>query len=335
MFDDFFAQAHGLTMRGVPFATATVVRAEKPTSGKPGDKAIVTLDGVMVGWIGGSCAQPTVVMEAQRAIADDQSRLIRLSPDPENENAPDGVQVVRMTCYSGGTLDVYIEPQQPRPHLVVVGHLPVAQALAHLGHAMRYRVTAVVPSGEGTAMEHADAVTSDLSALGTGVTPLTFIVIATHGNDDESAAEQALRGGASYVGLVASRKRGDQLRTALSERGLDDNAIARLRAPAGLDLGARRGDEIALSIMAEVVQHRRGVDALTWTPEPASCCGSRATEEAASTTTTDPVCGMAVRVEGARHTHLHAGTRYAFCCAGCLERFASAPASFVEATSPT
>ncbi len=335
MFDDFFAQADALTKRGVPFATAIVVRAEKPTSGKPGDKAIVTLDGVMMGWIGGSCAQPTVVREAQRAIADDQSRLIRLSPDPENENAPDGVQVVRMTCYSGGTLDVYIEPQHPRPHLLVVGHLPVAQAMAHLGRALHYRVTAIVPSGEGAAMNHADEVTSDLAALETTSTPLTFIVVATHGQDDEVAVEHALSSGAPYVALVASRKRGDQVRATLAERGVDARTLARLRAPAGLDIGARRGDEIALSIMAEVVEHRRGIEALEWTPEPASaspCCDAKS-PDADAVEATDPVCGMSVPIADAGHAHLHDDRTYYFCCAGCRERFAADPVPFLETAS--
>ena len=279
MFDDFFAKAQELTRAGVPFATATVVRAEKPTSGKPGDKAIVTLDGVMAGWIGGSCAQPTVVQEARRALADDKSRLIRLSPDPEAEAArglPEGVQVVPMTCYSGGTLDVYIEPQQPRPHLLIVGHLPVAQALAHLGRAMAFRVTAVVPSGEAAAMDHADEVTSGLEALDEA-TPLTYVIVATHGHDDERALERALAGGAPYVGLIASPKRGAQVRQSLADAGVSEDALARFKAPAGLDIGARRGDEIALSIMAEVVQHRRRIEELSWPQgSQGSCCSEAA-----------------------------------------------------------
>jgi xanthine dehydrogenase accessory factor len=143
MFDEFFAKAHDLVRAGVPFVTATVVRAEKPTSGKPGDKAIITVDGVMHGWIGGSCAQPTVIKEAMRVMAADRSRLIRLSPDPDQLASEDGVVDVPMTCYSGGTLEIFLEPQQPRPRLLIVGDLPIAQALAQLGQAMNYHVIAV------------------------------------------------------------------------------------------------------------------------------------------------------------------------------------------------
>lgn len=337
MFDDFFAKAEELRKQGVPFATATVVRAEKPTSGKPGDKAIITLDGVMTGWIGGSCAQPTVVREAQRALADDRGRLIRLSPDPENEPPVDGVEVCPMTCYSGGTLDVYIEPQQPKPELRIVGHLPVAQALAHLGKAMSYRVVAIVPSGEGAAMVHADEVTADLKAIAAPAGPLTSIVVATHGHDDERALEYALDSGASYVGLISSPKRADSVRRYLKVCGYDAKSLDRLSAPAGLDIGSQRGDEIALSIMAEIVQHRRGLEDFDW-PTPvvvdaettvettAPATADTATADAA--TAVDPVCGMNVTIDGAEHVHTIDDDTWYFCCGGCRAAFASEPEKY-------
>ena len=115
MYDEFFAKAHELMEAGQPFVTATVVRAERPTSGKPGDKAIVTIDGVMHGWVGGSCAQPTVIQESLRALTDDTCRLIRLSTDPAKQIPRDGLLDMSMTCFSGGTLEIYIEPQRPKP----------------------------------------------------------------------------------------------------------------------------------------------------------------------------------------------------------------------------
>lgn len=328
MFDDFFEKAHALIRDGVPFATATVVRAERPTSGKPGDKAIVTLDGVMHGWIGGSCAQPTVVREARRAIADDRARLIRLSPDPEREPPADGVEICRMTCYSGGTLDVYIEPQPPRPRLVVVGHLPTARALVHLGKAMHYRVTAVTPPGEEAAMAHADAVETDLGSLENHASPLTYVVVATHGNEDEEATARALASGAPYVALVASPKRADKIRRYLRLCGHDDDHLGRLRAPAGLDIGARRGDEIALSIMAEIVQHRRAAEAFDW-PQLAQS----AAVSPPPGTAVDPVCGMRVDPDAGRPTRTHADTVYHFCCEGCAGAFAADPETFLAPTA--
>ncbi len=316
MYDEYFKNAHDLIAAGKPFATAVVVRAEKPTSAKPGDRALVTLDGVMHGWIGGSCAQPTVVEVALEAMRDGRSRLVRLSPEPGLSDLPEGIEEVPMTCFSGGTLDVFIEPHRPRPQLLIVGSLPVAQSLAHLGRAMNYQVTAVDPTG-GEAMNHADRVVEDLSELPSLVTPLTFLVVATHGEYDESALAAALETDVPYVGLVAGRTRGRAVLEALRENGLGEDALARIKFPAGLDIGARRGDEIALSIMAEIIQTLRGLEGVQWHSDDVSAVGPGSA--------TDPVCGMTVRMEGARHTHEHDGQTYYFCCEGCRARFATEP----------
>jgi len=258
MYDEYFHKAAELLEQGRPFATATVVRAQAPTSGKPGDRAIVTLEGVMYGWIGGSCAQPSVVREARRAIVEDRSRLVRLSPTPGLDPLPPGMVEVAMTCFSGGTIEVYIEPQQPRPRLIVVGHLPVAQALIHLGKALAYRVIAVAAPDERAAVAHADEVLESTREIGPWVTPLTFVVVATHGYGDEEALADALRSNAPYVGLVASPRRARSVRDNLAPMGIPADRMAMLRAPVGLDIQARRGDEIALSIMAQITAIRRG-----------------------------------------------------------------------------
>lgn len=342
MFDHYFQQAETLRQQGVPFATATVVRAERPTSGKPGDRAIVTVDGVMHGWIGGSCAQPTVVREALRALADDRSRLVRLSPDPEHEDAPEGVEVCKMTCYSGGTIDIFIEPQPPQPQLRIAGHLPVARALARLGKELGYRVSAVVQPGEQASMAHADEVSTNWKDLAESATPLTFIVVATHGEADEEALEYAFESGARYVGLIASPKRAGSVRSYLKLRGIKkDELEQRLHAPAGLDLGARRGDEIALSILAEIIQIRRAADDFDWPAVAAEgdvasegnaegACEVEEVEKAI-----DPVCGMEVVVEGARHVAEHEGATFYFCCGGCVAAFTAEPAKYLEATPST
>jgi xanthine dehydrogenase accessory factor len=249
MFDEYFHTANDLTKAGRAFATATVVRAERPTSGKPGDRAIVTADGTLIGWIGGSCAAPAVIREALASLADDRSRLVRLSPEPGTRPVPEGIVEVPMTCFSGGTLDIFIEPHHPRARLLVVGNLPVAQALAHLGQAMNYQVVAVDPTGSD-AMTHADVVVRNLDEIAMHVTPLTFIVVATHGEFDEPALSKALATEAPYLGLVASRKRGAAVLATLEEQGESRERLRRIRFPAGLDILARRGDEIALGIMA-------------------------------------------------------------------------------------
>ena len=256
MYDDFFEQAHTLIKSGVAFATATVVRAEAPSSGKPGDRAIVTADGQLFGWIGGSCAQPTVVREALAALRDGEGRLLRLSPDPSAQAPRPGLRDVAMTCYSGGTLEIFVEPQLPRPRLLVVGGLPVARALASLGRAMSYHVVVADPDHAGAALDGADELLTSLDDLTARVNALTYAVVATHGHYDELALERLLPSAAPYVGLVASRARADAVRRTLADQGLAAAQIARLRSPAGLDILARRGDEIALSIMAEIVRVR-------------------------------------------------------------------------------
>ncbi len=333
MYDDFFRKATELLERGQPFATATVVRALAPTSGKPGDRAIVTLDGVMYGWIGGSCAQPSVVREARRAIREDRSLLIRLSPTPGIEAVPTGMMEVPMTCFSGGTIEVYIEPQQPQPRLIVVGHLPVAQALCHLGKALNYRVIAVAAPDEAAAVAHADEVHASTAEIASWITPLTFVVVATHGYGDEDALADALKSGAPYVGLIASRARGEAVKAHLRALGIEESKVAMLRAPAGLDLRARRGDEIALSILAEIVLVRRGLEQITWAEASANLFEPDAASAVNSATAIDPVCGMTVEIASARATHERQGTTYYFCCPGCRGRFVKDPERFLTATS--
>ena len=326
MFDDFFAKGQELWLSGKTFATATVVRAEKPTSGKPGDKAIITEEGEMFGWIGGSCAQPTVIEEALKAMREGESQLIRLSTEANPTGGRGGLTELPMTCYSGGTMEIYIEPHQPRARLVVVGGQHVAQALVHLGRAMGYEIVSVIPDSETNQITEADRQETDLEALGELINPDTFVVVTTHGNYDELALEPALRAGAGYVGLVASRKRSESVVEYLRNQGLGDDDLAALHVPAGLDIGARRGDEIALSILAEIVQHRRQTEGVEEPVEQQA--------EAVPETAIDPICGMSVKIEGARHTHDHEGATYYFCCGGCKSAFAARPEVYLEATQP-
>jgi xanthine dehydrogenase accessory factor len=281
------------------------------------------------------------VREARRAIAEDRSVLVRLSPDPDAEPAQDGVTQVSMTCFSGGTLDVYIEPQQPQPRLIVVGYLPVAQALCHLGKAMNYRVLAIAPADEAASVAHADEVRSEPGELAGWVNALSFVVVATHGNGDEEALREALGSGAPYVGLVASRSRAKTVLESLRAAGVAEHEIARIKVPAGLDIQARQGDEIALSIMAEIVQRRRNLEALAWESagEPApdltrSPSHPPAAREAIPDAAPepglaiDPVCGMTVRIATARHTLALNGATHYFCGAGCKARFAADPSAY-------
>jgi xanthine dehydrogenase accessory factor len=313
MYDEFFSKAWELLSEGRPFATAVVVRAEKPTSARPGDKAIVTPDGVMHGWIGGSCAQPSVIEQARQAMADGQPRLIRLSPDPNKQHPREGLMDLPMTCFSGGTLELYIEPQLPQPRLLLVGSLPVAQSLARLAHVMNYYVIVVDPDTEGASIPEADE------------------TVASHGHYDEIGLEHALQSQAAYVALVASKNRSVSVLEYLSAQGLSKSALARLKYPAGLDIQAMRGDEIALSIMAEIVQIRRNAGPIDVELLAEELQATTHTEEPVAI---DPVCGMSVKVADAHYKYEYDGQTYYFCAASCRQSFAENPERYLDHPVP-
>ena len=226
---------------GEAFALATVVWRQGPSSGKQGSRAIITADGELRGWIGGACAEPTVIREARAAIADGQPRLLLLGPaDKFGDAVPDGMTVVPISCQSEGALEVYIEPVLPAPHLVVVGSSPMAQALARLAETIGWSAE-LIAGREFTAMS---------------VRPASMVVIATQGRGDEDLVAAAVTARPAYLGLVGSRKRGAAVLGYLADRGLPKDDLDRVRVPAGLDLGHIAHEEMAVAILAELVQLR-------------------------------------------------------------------------------
>jgi xanthine dehydrogenase accessory factor len=284
--EEVLARVARLGERGEPYALATVVRVLRPASTRPGDRALVTPDGTLEGWVGGACSEPIVVREALRALADGETRLVRICPPGGEADAPGDVVVAQSTCASEGTVEVLVEPHLPAPLLAVVGDAPAARALAALARTIGWRVA----DGPQPA---ADAVV--VAAMGQG--------------DEEGALHAALQGGAGYVGLVASARRAGVVAAALRARGLDERALRRLHSPAGLDLGPCTQEEIAVAILAELVGWRH----------------ARGSVVAPQAEAVDPVCGMTVPVAGAKHTTLHDGTRYWFCSAGCQASFTADP----------
>jgi xanthine dehydrogenase accessory factor len=315
---EIFERAATLKQAGQPFVLATVIWSQRPTSARPGAKGIVTPDGALFGWVGGSCAQPVVVREALQALGDGQPRILRLSPDAAAAPAREGVIAAPMTCHSGGALEVFLEPFLPPLQLIVAGESPVADALVRLGHVMGYRVVAARPGAGETVPSEADARLDSLDLAGVAAGRRTVAVVASMGRYDEEAVEAALRAGAGFVALVASPRRFEALAAALRAAGLPDEALARLKAPAGLDIGASAPEEVAVSIIAEIIARRAAIAA---TPAAAPV--------APATTAVDPVCGMTVATEGARHTVDYQGTRYYFCCPSCRRQFEREPARFL------
>ena len=309
--------SHELTRRGEPFALATVVARKPPISAQVGDMALVTRD-AFHGWVGGSCTRPTVTAEARKALADGQPRLVSLDPDPESQRRP-GLTVFPMTCHSGGSVEIHIQPVLPAPRLLVYGVSPTARALARLATAMGYAVWAVDPTADASAFPGAEKVATDAQGLGPAKTSASlFAVVATQGQWDEDALLAAIAQEPQYLGVVASPKRFGEMRAMLAGK-VPEAVLARIKNPAGLDLGARLPEEIALSILAEIVKEQRAAASRPVGPlEPA------ASEEAL-----DPVCGMTVRVAGARHRAQHGGRDFYFCAAGCRERFVANPERYL------
>lgn len=289
----------------VPFVHARVVLAERPTSAKPGDEALILSDGTLEGFVGGSCAESTVREHSLATLASGDSRLIRITPQPEDEQA--GKITVHNPCLSGGTLEIFLEPAVPAPLVLVWGSSPIATAMLELGGALGYELRRL----EGDLADDAAAV-----------------VIAAHGRgDEEQVLNAALSAGVDYVGLVASPKRGSAVLAALE---VDDELKARVSTPAGLDIGATSAHEIALSILAEIIDRR---------PRPRAGDGAadheavtmplgRELPMAAPTTAIDPVCGMSVEMVASSIQLEHDGTTVWFCAPGCKRAFAADPAAF-------
>jgi len=299
--DDLLETIVDLRRRRQPFAMATVVRAERPTSSKPGDKAIISPDGTLTGWIGGSCAHDIVVRNALESLEEGTPRFLTLSSASPSDVKRQGVIDVPMQCYSGGVLDVFIEPNLPKPQMVVVGYETVARALVRIGKTLQLHVTVVDPLASKSTLPEADEVVNELV-----IPNASFVVVATHGRYDEEALEQAVKTDAPYIALVASPKRAGTILQILRDRGVD---VSRIKSPAGLDIGAQGAEEIALSIVAEIVQQRRAQKASE----------KRLVEEAI-----DPICNMTVEIATAKFTTEREGRRYYFCCAHCLRTFEKA-----------
>ena len=316
---DLLQLAAQLSRHGEPFALATVVNREPPISTQVGDAAIVTAGGGFHGWVGGSCTRPTVIAEAARALAEGTPRFIALAPEPPAAPRP-GVSTFPMTCHSGGSVEIYIEPVLPAPRLLVFGVSPTARALARLGQAMGYSVAAVDAHADASAFPGADGVFTDPADPGLRAEHPrpTFAVVATQGQWDEEAVVAAAAHAPAYLAVVASPKRFGEMRDFLAGR-LAAPVLRAVKNPAGLDLGARGPEEVALSILAEIVKERHAAPrALPVIAAPAAALR-------------DPICGMSVAVAGARHVAEHEGHTYYFCCAGCRERFLAAPAQYAAA----
>jgi xanthine dehydrogenase accessory factor len=309
---------HEYAVTGTPHVLATVVRTEAPTSARPGDKAVVTADGRLHGWIGGSCSEPIVRREALRALSEGVPQLVRIVPAPEvKQTRKRGELMVATTCPSGGALDIFIEPQLPRPLLLVFGDSPAARTLVQMGSLAGFRTCSVHP---GASREDfaADLVLGSFDLAGANPGADSWAVVATMGHYDEDALEAALAYPAVEVGLVASTRRAAAVRESLRLRGMDEKILERIRTPAGKVRGVSQ-QEIALLALAEVVTARRKRGHV---PAPV--------EASPVVFATDQVCGMTVDPLTSQHKAVYRDTTYWFCSAGCQGEFEKEPERYLR-----
>lgn len=254
--DEILDRAGALKAAGQPFALATVVRAESPTAAKPGAKAIITPQGDLLGWIGGGCAQPAVLDTARKALRDGQARLIRVSPQ-KGAASEVGIIDFGMTCHSGGTLDIFIEPVVARPSLAIVGSSPVAQTLALLAHKAGFAVHVAAPGASEAMFPDARQCIDGLGLdqLTCGVP--SYIVVATQGKRDEAALVAALALQPVFLAFVASARKGAKLKATLIARGQPAEAVNAIASPVGIDIGAITPEEVAISVLGAIIRERR------------------------------------------------------------------------------
>jgi xanthine dehydrogenase accessory factor len=291
--DKLSQRAHELTERGEPFVTATVVRVQHPTSVEPGYTALVRGDGTIEGFVGGVCAEQSVRLYSLKAIDSGEPLLLRILPgagDGDGEEIAtedEGAVTVQNPCLSGGALEIFLEPLLPKPRIEVVGESLIAASLRSLGPELGFNVGTAAPTADDLAL-----------------------VVAAHGRDELAALRAGLEAGVPYVGLVASHTRGTAVIDELRADGVAEELLQAIDTPAGIDIGARTPSEIALSILARIVEVRRSTGARGPAVTPVT-----------AVTATDPICGMTVVVNADTPSSERDGETVYFCCDGCRRTF--------------
>ncbi len=328
-----------LRSEGKRFAIATVVSRKAPVSSHLGDKAIILEDGSMEGFIGGACSRDIIKKQALEVLNRERPRLVRISPDPlpvTSTSSHDEI-CVPMTCASEGAVDVYIEPQLEKKQLLVVGGSPIAIALAKQGKLQSYDVTMVCEDSEratlGFGLEGVQVNLIDVKELSSWLENLSSVkkglleaVVASMGHYDEETLTLLAKARPRYLGLVASRKRGATVMEFVKDSVAKED-LTRVRSPAGLDISAKTPNEVAVSILAEMIQLRR-MAASQPVIEALESVAMIQNQEAI-----DPVCGMTVDVATAKHSYELEGAMYYFCCPHCRKKFVDNPQKYLTVSS--
>lgn len=324
MLDQFLLTSLELRKKQEPFAIAIVVRREAPTSGNAGDKAIVNKFGDIIGWVGGGCVRSIIIKEAEDAMKTGKSRLVRIGRSINNTQQ-DAVMQYKMTCQSEGTVEVFIEPVLPIPHLVVMGKTAIAKALVKLAKASGFKVTAVAADAKIDTFEKPDELITRYNLDQVNTTTATSIVVATQGEQDEVALEQAIAKPHGYIGFVSSRKKGITVKDYLINAGGNESMITAIKAPAGIDIHAKSPEEVAISILAEVIaikSNAPGIAGFTQFDDTRQEAGKPKFY-------INPVCGVPVDINNPKHIIEYNTEKVYFCCDGCKTKFELEPEKYM------
>jgi xanthine dehydrogenase accessory factor len=329
MLDKFLKDTEELKKKNEPFAIAQVVRREAPSSGKVGDKAVINKYGEIIGWVGGGCVKGILVKEAEDALRTGKARLVKIgkSITPSKQ---EGVMEYKMTCQSEGTVEVFIEPVLPKPHLLVIGKSAIAKALVKMAALTGYRITGVAQDANLQTFEKVDELITQVNLTNLKTTASAFIVVVTQGEGDEKALAEALQKEYAYLGFVASRKKIVFIKEYLEGSGFDKKKIETIVSPAGIDINAKQPEEVAISILAQIIQIRNHAAA------PASFEKFETVKEdggKAPVYYINPVCGVPVDINNPKHVVEYKSEKIYFCCDGCKVKFDAEPEKYMKKTA--
>ena len=310
------------------YALAIIVRRKIPSSGKPGDKAIISADGHIHGWIGGGCTRGIVLKEALLSIKERKPRFVSISPN-KITGMDENTKVYAMTCQSGGEVEVYIEPILPKPQLVIFGTSHIAKALAKVAKAIDYQVDVVMNAVDKNVFPEADNVIGIKGLKKKQIKSSAYIVVCTQGEGDAVALKKALSIGSSYLSFVASRKKANAIYTEVRGLGTTFDQLKTIKTPAGIDIGAKTPEEVAISILAEIIKHYRETAKLAPSKEEKKDEIVLKNEEYYM----NPVCNIPVQKSTAKHVLNYKDEKVYFCCDGCKVSFEKSPEKYMEVTA--
>ncbi|MDH5609060.1 MAG: XdhC family protein [Cyclobacteriaceae bacterium] len=320
MFNEINEQLRQFALEGETVALVQVVWRQAPSSGKPGDKAIITENGSLIGWIGGGCVKGIAIREGIRAIKQRKYRLVKIAPDNVNDQTDDHLKIYRMTCHSGGSMELFIEPIMPNPHIIILGKSNIARAISKLAKAANFQVSILSKNAEKSMFPTADTIIDGVHFDRIVVGSNAYVIVATQGEGDEESVKNSMLTPARYVGFIASARKSESIKQYLTDSGVDPDRVNQLRTPVGLNINAQVPEEVAISILAEVILEFRGGSPRTMTGRDV---------QVKDDYFLNPVCNLPISKADAKYITEYKNHTLYFCCDGCKISFDKDPEKYI------